>query len=253
MLKLASTFFSPLSRNSVASLRTASTSKRYQSSFTFLNNHSLLSKSQMKSKRRKGSKKAAYHRQPPEHECPTPLIEQSEAIAKTDSTNIRASHSRKKRRDFSWLPRVPSTSHLKHSDMTTNVLYSGYRPIFINPNDPKLKEDTGSTLYEFAMKLDDLNEPLSPWISSATGLEFFSEWENIPSELLKNLKPFHPPGEKAMDVDELTNVTAKGNTANNNEKNETFQKKMDEVLKRRGKGRKKPVVTLLQMKKKMEG
>ncbi|CAI4053041.1 hypothetical protein SKDZ_16G1160 [Saccharomyces kudriavzevii ZP591] len=249
MLKLASPFISPLSRNNVASLRITYSSRRFQSSFTFLNNQSLLSKNQMKSKRRKGSKKASYHRQPPETERTAPLIKQSEQIAKNDSTSIRASHSRKKRRDFSWLPRVPSTSHLKHSDMTTNVLYSGYRPLFINPNDPKLKEDTGSTLYEFAMKLEDLNEPLSPWISSATGLEFFSEWENIPSELLKNLKPFHPPNEKALDTDELVNVIAKGNTALKNERNETFQKKMDEILKRKGKGRKKPVVTLLQMKK----
>ncbi|CAI5338725.1 ASB_HP2_G0054010.mRNA.1.CDS.1 [Saccharomyces cerevisiae] len=229
------------------------TSRRFQSSFTFLNNQSLLSKNQMKSKRKKGSKKAAYHRQPPEHEHTAPLIKQNKTITKKEHSDVRGSHLKKKRSDFSWLPRVPSTSHLKQSDMTTNVLYSGYRPLFINPNDPKLKEDTGSTLYEFAMKLEDLNEPLSPWISSATGLEFFSEWENIPSELLKNLKPFHPPKEKSMNTNELIHVSAKRNTLVDNKTSETLQRKMDEFSKRRGKGRKKSVVTLLQMKKKLEG
>lgn len=253
MLKLARPFISPLSRNNAISSGIVLTSRRFQSSFTFLSNQSLLSKNQMKSKRKKGSKKAAYHRQPPEHEHTAPLIKQNKTITKKEHSDVRGSHLKKKRSDFSWLPRVPSTSHLKQSDMTTNVLYSGYRPLFINPNDPKLKEDTGSSLYEFAMKLEDLNEPLSPWISSATGLEFFSEWENIPSELLKNLKPFHPPKEKSMNTDELIHISAKRNTLVDNKTSETLQRKMDEFSKRRGKGRKKSVVTLLQMKKKLEG
>lgn len=138
MLKLARPFITPLSKNNVFSSGIAPTCRRFQSSFTFLNNQSLLSKNQMKSKRKKGSKKAAYHRQPAEHERTTPLIKRSKPISKEESNDMRTFNSKKKRSDFSWLPKVPSTSHLKQSDMTTNVLYSGYRPLFINPNDPKL-------------------------------------------------------------------------------------------------------------------
>lgn len=199
-------------------------SRRYQSSFTFLNNQSLLQKDQVKQQKRKNKKQ--------------------QEITKTEEPESRPSKKRtqvelsgKKRHDYSWLPKAPSTEHLKLREISTDVFYSGYRPIFLNPASPKESE---STLYEFAMKLEALGDPI-PWVSSATGTEFYGEWDNVPTEVIKKLKPFQPPVDEMekKDIDALKQV-----------KQEFFAKEKNKLLNRE-KGRKRPIIRLLQLKKKL--
>lgn len=208
---------------------------RFQSSFTFLNNQSLLQKEQVKQSKRK-NRKSIYK-----------IDDEEERSHQRKRTVELSSHNKKlKRYDYSWLPRVPSTGYLKPREMSTRVLYSGYRPLFISPDDAKVSSEGttgGSTLYEFAMKFEELGEQ-SPWMSSATGLEFYSEWDNVPADLQKSLKPFNPPEtssrEKNLKADTLKKL-----------KQQIYLKERDKIL-NRGKGRKKPVVALLQLRKKLK-
>lgn len=210
-------------------------SHRYQSSFTFLNNQSLLQKDQVKQSKRK-NRKSVYK------------FEDDEERAKQKKCTVELNSRNKtpKKHDYSWLPRVPSTGFLKPREISTTVLYSGYRPLFINPDKLKNGSDenqAGSTLFEFAMKLEDLNDQ-TPWMTSAAGMEFYSEWDNIPVEMRKNLKPFAPP-------EASSDKNANEENALKRVKEEIYLKERDKLI-NRGKGRKKPVVTLLQLKKKLK-
>lgn len=208
---------------------------RYQSSFTFLNNQSLLQKDELKQSKRK-NRKSFYKN------------EDEEEQSKLNKCTVELStHMRKpKKHDYSWLPRVPSTGFLKPRDVSTKVLYSGYRPLFINPDKSDIGTEGGqggSTLYEFAMKLEDLSDQ-TPWMTSAAGMEFYSEWDNIPVELRKNLKPFEPPVSNE-------NVEDTEMSALRKLKEEIYLNERAKLI-NRSKGRKKPVVTLMRLKKKLD-
>ncbi|SCW03350.1 LAFE_0G08482g1_1 [Lachancea fermentati] len=198
--------------------------KRFQSSYTFLNNQSLVEKEQVKNQKRTSKKS----------DVSSPENIENRRQKKRTQVELSA----RKRHDYSWLPKAPSTSHLKQRDVTTNMFYSGYRPVFINPSDHKKNE---STLYEFAMKLEALGDPL-PWISSATGTEFYGEWDNVPTDLIKKLKPFQPP--------------YSGAETKNEEARKAMKKEMlaaeKEKLMNRAKGRRRPIIKLLQLNKKYE-
>lgn len=210
-------------------------SRRSQSSFTFLNNHSLLQKDQVKQSKRK-SKRSVY--------------KADEEVEKSQQRKVTVELSGKGRKphrhDYSWLPRVPSTGNLKPRDMSIKVLYSGYRPLFIVPDELRnssASSGTGGTLYEFAMKLDEFGEQ-SPWVTSATGLEYYKEWDGIPTDLQKSLKPFAAPeqneSKNGKDADAVRKL-----------KQQIYLNEKAKLLDR-GKGRKKPVVSLLQLRKKLQ-
>ncbi|SCU82604.1 LADA_0C06700g1_1 [Lachancea dasiensis] len=201
--------------------------RRWQSSYTFSNNRSLLQKEQLKNDKRKK------------------LAEKDAKVESTSSHVERSSHQRsspvemhaKPRRvaDYSWLPKAPSTAHLKQRDVSTEVLYSGYRPFFLKPKESKQNENS---LYEFAMKLESLGEPL-PWISSATGAEFYGEWDSVPTDVIKKLRPFHPPALSSVNNDKEARKAS----------HRALVEQEKQKLVNRSKGRKKPILRLLQLDK----
>lgn len=210
--------------------------RRYQSSFTFLNNQSLLQKEQLKQAKRK-NKKSFYRLEDDEY--------RTQHVQK--KPEISSQSGKQKKYDYSWLPRVPSTSYLRPRDMSSKILYSGYRPLFLNPDELKISQDgnggnNGAKLYEFAMKLEELGEQ-SLWTSSATGQEIYPEWDYVPMDVQKKLKPFNAPAPFNVDH-EAEKKSLKKLRA------EVYTQEKDKLL-NRSKGRKKPIVSLLQLKKRL--
>ncbi|CCC69121.1 hypothetical protein NCAS_0C01310 [Naumovozyma castellii] len=230
---------------------------RFQSSVTFLNNKTL---TQQKKQAKQKGKHTQYH---------TNTNVKVKSIAKasdTTDTKVPIHIQRKKKRfDYSTLPKVEPITNLRHNEISTDILYSGYRPLFLNFKDlenssrkAEFGNSNNSTLYEIAMKLDDLSpEAISGstssnfWHStSATGMEVFDEWDNVPNSILKNLKPFQAPVKKNLTHKETIISLKKGITGSS--RAETFLKKVSNILNnKRRKGRKRPIVSLLQLRKKM--
>lgn len=199
--------------------------QRFQSSFTFSTNKSLLQKEQPKDEKRKSRKNVGQSAEP--------ASEQSSK--KRVAVELKG---KQLKTDFSWLPKAPSTDHLKQRDVSTTLLYSGYRPFVLAPADQK---QTDSTLYEFAMKLESLGDPL-PWISSATGTEFYGEWDGVPADVIKQLRPFQPPADDGASKDKKARKLLQKGIL------EAEKKK----LLNRSKGRKRPILKLLQLAKEFE-
>ncbi|CCK72257.1 Pet20p KNAG_0J01760 [Huiozyma naganishii CBS 8797] len=223
---------------------------RYQSTYTFPES-AVHPKSKRGGKVKQVSRRAA---------CTLQSVQTAKAQAQAQmEVPLRT---RKKYR-YHPLPSVPSTQHIEANDMCTELLYSGYRPLFLDSTALErgllaAKEQasftqsaspTGSTFYEIAMKLED---PACIWANSATGLEKYTEWDNIPYSVANSLKPFVPPssgghaavkaaaGGSARALDVLLTV-----------QNLLSKNKTSEGGNARG-GRKKPVLTVLDMKKDSE-
>ncbi|SCU95877.1 LAMI_0F04192g1_1 [Lachancea mirantina] len=195
--------------------------RRFQSSFTFSNNQSLMQKEQPKDERRR------------EKKADTEAKESGNGIKNKKKTQVELVA--KKRRDYSWLPKAPPTNQFKPLDVRTSVFYSGYRPVFL---DAAEKKDSGSTLFDFAMKLEALGEPL-PWVSSATGTEYFDEWDKVPASVIKKLRPFDPPST-------ISNAQRAESQRVLRQQRLVSEK---QKLTNRAKGRKKPILGLLRMVK----
>ncbi|AQZ10676.1 PET20 (YPL159C) [Zygosaccharomyces parabailii] len=226
---------SPIARSSTRNRHTWSGARRSQSSFTFLNNQSLLQKEQLKQAKRKNKKSVCK------------LEDDERKTQHIHKKPDMESHStRPKRYDYSWLPRVPSTTYLRPRDMSSKILYSGYRPLFLNPEELKMSQESvsgnGTKIYEFAMKLEELGEQ-SLWTTSATGQEIYPEWDYVPPEVQKNLKPFNPPAPYNVDGEAEQKALSKL-------KQKLYSQERDKLL-NRSKGRKKPILSLLQLKKKL--
>lgn len=219
---------------------------RNQSSVNFQNNQMLqkqnLKQSKLKSKRSKrkedGDLVDSMKLEGKQESSASASSSPSAELGKDSEEKIIKMATKKLSRDYSWLPRVPTTEHILREEFNSDMLYSGYRPIVVG--DKNAKENK---LMQFAMKLEKLSEPV-PWVSSATGQEFFSEWDNVPSEIIKDLKPFHPPS-----IEETNN-------AKNKEAKEKLQKQIllneqDKLINRK-RGRKKPIIRLLDLKRKFE-
>lgn len=230
--------------------------KRYQSSFTFLNNHTFMLKKQTKQSKRRSKRLSPTVTTTSKYHQHTPFSDLS--AGSNDSKMLAGLNSKYK---LYSLPRVPSTRHLDRDEINLSALYSGYRPMFINPKriDASNNSNT-STLYEFSMKFD---EPDSMWYNSATGLETFNEWDNIPTSVMKDLKPFVPPAplkkEKVAQATSKENLTTQASsssssspvTSGNGSLTTDPAALLEQVsgLLQKKRGRKKPVFTLIHTKK----
>lgn len=194
------------------------TTVRHQSSFTFFNNRSL-QKTQMKQSKKQVEKRSEN---PPNQQ----LVTQT-------PKNVSLEH----KQDYSWLPKAPITPDLVQKDIDMSIFYAGYRPLFIAPIDCN---NSQSKIYEFAMKLEALDGSI-PWINSATGSVCFTEWDGVPLEVIKALKPFHPP-KLGKENDRMMLLRIK---------RETILKEQ-EKLTNRPKGRKKPILKLIELRKKFQ-
>ena len=220
-------------------MMTASASVRFESSFSFLGNPGMLLKKQLKQSKRKAKRLSStvtttskYHQRSP---C---------ADLSAGSNDPKAVAALNRKYKFYSLPRVPSTGHLDREEVNLSALYSGYRPMFFNHKHFDASNSTNtSTLYEFSM---DMDEPNPMWYNSATGLETFEEWDNIPSAVINELKPFVPPPpsgvKKAVSKDTVTQQPQLvADPA-------ALLEQMSGLLQKR-RGRKKPVFTLIHSKK----
>lgn len=228
----------PLSPRPGSSFILHAVGRRFQSSITFQNNQILLKQNLKQSKLKGKRSKHKYDRDM--NECNNSEASDSKSAMKdindTNEINTTKAVTKKLPRDYSWLPRVPTTDHVLREQFNSDMLYSGYRPIVIG--DKNAKEDK---LMQFAMKLEKLSEPV-PWVSSATGQEFFSEWDNVPSDVIKDLKPFHPPS-----VEETNNL--KDKEAKEKLQRQILLNEQDKLINRK-RGRKKPIIRLLDLKRK---
>ena len=229
----------------------SNSTKRYQSSFTFLNNHTFMSKKQTKQSKRKSKRLSPTVTTTSKYHQHTPFSDLS--AGSNDSKILAGLNSKYK---LYSLPRVPSTRHLDRDEINLSALYSGYRPMFINPKriDASNNSNT-STLYEFSMKFD---EPDSMWYNSATGLETFNEWDNIPNSVMRDLKPFVPPA--PLKKEKLAETISKENHIQSSSSPvvsgngplatdpAALLEHVSGLLQKRG-GRKKPVFTLIHTKK----
>lgn len=233
----------------------ANCTKRYQSSFTFLNNHTFMLKKQTKQSKRRSKRLSPTVTTTSKYHQHTPFSDLS--AGSNDSKMLAGLNSKYK---LYSLPRVPSTRHLDRDEINLSALYSGYRPMFINPKriDASNNSNT-STLYEFSMKFD---EPDSMWYNSATGLETFNEWDNIPTSVMKDLKPFVPPAplkkEKVVQATSNENLTTQASSSSsspimsgNGSLTADPVALLEQVsgLLQKKRGRKKPVFTLIHTKK----
>lgn len=136
---------------------------------------------------------------------------------------------------FRNLPKVPMTKYLEKTELSKDMLYSGYRPIMYpvkqNPlfrnknnliidyskpssdsdNNHKLNSNGASKINEKLFGLDNSGGietcgvngtwkympmiptkflPFNIWNCSCMVMEIYKEWEDIPQEIIKNLKPF---------------------------------------------------------------
>ncbi|CCD27323.1 Pet20p NDAI_0K01320 [Naumovozyma dairenensis CBS 421] len=234
-------------------------SRRFQSSVTFLNNQTL---QQQQKNQSKSSKKK--HNQQQQHKEKLSLYHTNAKKNIDTSTNNKSSLvnlQRKKVLNFSRLPKITPPSNLRHQDISMKLLYSGYRPLFIpNGSFQQGQKNNGSTLYEFAMKLDEFKKDKNStiWDTSATGVETFTEWDNVPESVIRNLKPFQKPTSPSHMTTTTTSLDEKLEVDGSLKKEfkklqvEVFLKKMTDILKRKSKGRKKPIVSLLQLKAKLQ-
>lgn len=231
--------------SSLRSLRISTFQCRNESSFTFSNNRPTLEKGNIKHGKRKLKNQSCSKPNSAKYDPSDLAVKNSEQHILKSSKIPSNKGTQKLVADYSWIPKVPTTKNIKQKDFVTKVLYSGYRPIFIDPEQIK-SENSGSTLYEFAMKLDGISE-VSPWMTSSTGLELYHEWDNVPLDQMKKLQPFHAPSIPQNHKDSKIDVS----TASKQESKRIIDEKIASLIGRK-KGRKRPVIGALQMKKKLK-
>lgn len=230
------------------------TQVRNQSSFPFASAQALLSKSQLNKKKKNSRKLVGINDKKLYNSGITAQAagDKKQEVDIEQKADDKTKAKKKKKYVYAAMPRVEQISDLKLKNMSTQVLYSGYRPLFIDPEQQKTAGQEGKTLYEFAMKLEELQETVSPWVSSATGTEFYSEWDNVPSDVVRHLKPFIPPqpvekGASASEQEGHPDFDGEGNF-----KKKAFFDKVKTLMNRNGKGgRKRPGVTVLKHLKKL--
>ncbi|SCV15021.1 probable Protein PET20, mitochondrial [Nakaseomyces glabratus] len=216
---------------------------RYQSSFSFPSSQSLLQKGQLGKKKRSVRKLGLGISDKKQYN--------SGGWGRCEGSEVREGSDEEEVYDYSTLPRVEQISDTKLKNMSTEVLYSGYRPLFFDV-EPKNSQE-GKTLYEFAMKLEEFQEAMSPWVSSATGSEMYAEWDNVPGDVIKDLKPFTPPVVNSRKLNGATGENANDFDEQGNFQKKAFFDKVQSILNRNGKGgRKRPGVTVLKHLKKLK-
>lgn len=134
---------------------------------------------------------------------------------------------KKRQKIFRYLsmPRVENIICMNPHELNTQILFNGYKPLPFTPkkdtdiikftnNGISSKSNTDSssvsspctttnktTMLEISLDLNNLLSSISYnndrhiWMSSATGMESYEEWNNIPLDVISKLKPYVPPCE----------------------------------------------------------
>lgn len=89
---------------------------------------------------------------------------------------------------FRTLPRVPTTRFLETQRLSSDILFSGYRPVMYpvreNPLFGRGTKTEAPASLESSLPRYDL------WSTTTMGLERFPEWSNVPREVVRKLQPF---------------------------------------------------------------
>lgn len=94
---------------------------------------------------------------------------------------------------FRSLPRVPTTRFLESQRLSSDILFSGYRPVMYpvreNPLFGRGRAPTKApAVLEPRLQPKDIRYDL--WSTTTMGLEKFPEWSNVPREVVRKLRPF---------------------------------------------------------------
>lgn len=101
------------------------------------------------------------------------------------------SKAQKVKKDYSALPRVPTTHHVNIAKLLMETFYAGYRPLSLMTMQPA---SAGAAASRKKKTIFDLGLDEGPmWLYSASGFESFPEWDGVPYDHYKDLKPFTPP------------------------------------------------------------
>lgn len=94
---------------------------------------------------------------------------------------------------FRTLPRVPTTRFLESQRLSSDILYSGYRPVMYPVRENPLFGHSRASA-EAPAALEPRLEPASwrydLWSTTTMGLERHSEWSNVPRDVIRKLRPF---------------------------------------------------------------
>ncbi|AGO09904.1 AaceriAAL087Cp [[Ashbya] aceris (nom. inval.)] len=145
---------------------------RYQSSFTFNDNASLLAEEQA-AEVENGNGKNVH----------SGGASASAAAKATREAGRPEASRRTRKRDYSWFPVAPSTQHLTNEDIALSNLFSRQRPLTPMPR------DDGVQHLILVLELSGL-QPRKSELSEHTRS---SEWNTVPPALLKAMAPFSPP------------------------------------------------------------
>lgn len=223
------------------------TQVRKQSSFPLASGQALLNKNELNKKKKNGRKFVGMNDRKLYNSGVTGQAAKQE-VGVEQNKNAKP----KRKHEYAIMPRVEQIPDLKLEKMRVQVLYSGYRPLFIDPEQKDKNHKESGTLYEIAMKLEEIQEPISPWVSSATGIESYSEWDNIPEDVIRHLKPLIPP--QPVKKTAALNKKAQGSDYDGEGgfDKKAFFDKIKLVMNRNGKGgRKRPGVAVLKHLKKI--
>lgn len=94
---------------------------------------------------------------------------------------------KKKKIDYSKIPKAPQTTFIDDETLIIDSIVSGHKPLSI----PKQKSNFVSSL-EDNLKLFENLESCSIWPISPTGLKNYSDWDNVPYEVARQLNEVSP-------------------------------------------------------------
>ena len=126
---------------------------------------------------------------------------------------------RKKKKIFKYssMPHVENITGLNPNELNIQILLNGYKPLpFITKKDLNIikytsngsrnttttatnNNNNNTTMLEISLDLSNVLSGISYyknrniWMNSATGIESYDEWKNIPLDIISKLKPFVPP------------------------------------------------------------
>lgn len=111
----------------------------------------------------------------------TDLISQQQGQHSSSGSND-GKKLKKVKRDYSAVPRVPSTKFFSYQEIALDSLMNQHRPLLLFHQ----KE-------EVLPSLQELFKPVTFWSQSAVGSTKFTEWDSVPAQVAADLRPFSPP------------------------------------------------------------
>ncbi|CCH40501.1 hypothetical protein BN7_34 [Wickerhamomyces ciferrii] len=100
----------------------------------------------------------------------------------SSSQNSTPKKLKKVKKDYSAIPKVPSTKYFTYHEIAYDKLMNGHRPLLLfHRHTDELSA------------LDNFFKPQHFWNTTAVGSDKLSEWNNVPYDSAYKLKPFTPP------------------------------------------------------------